>query len=137
MFIICNELCFKLYLSNIGVIVFCAGIIFFILSFLGYYYWVSPFIACCLALFTAWHCVYVKARYCQLSKEGFKNQTDVLGVDFSLAPLERTAAAAAAAAPSRAEPSLLARLAAAAIQSSVEDDNRIFHGHGHALGKFI
>ena len=49
MFIICNELCFKLYLSNIGVIVFCAGIIFFILSFLGYCMGVS----CCLAIFAA------------------------------------------------------------------------------------
>ncbi len=58
--------------------------------------------------------------------------SDVLGVDFRLPPVERRPQGPA---PSRAEPRLLARLAAAGIRTSVEDDSRIFHGHGHALGR--
>ncbi len=66
-----------------------------------------------------------------LNGEGLR-PSDVLGVDFRMPPVERRPQGPA---PSRAEPRLLARLAAAGIRTSVEDDSRIFHGHGHALGR--
>ena len=55
----------------------------------------------------------------------------MLGVDFNMAAVERRPQRPA---PSRAEPQLLERLAAAGIQISLDDDCRIFHGHGHSLG---